>query len=133
VTGLARCLSKSCTTGWLDWVHGELWLSPAGLIRRRLTLAETRAHGLGPTVSEPLPEAEFTDADLTRVAAGHPTNKVIAFDTVAHARLVRGATADGLRLVLRDGTRHKLLWLTRDPASAVLLTALPAALQDRFA
>lgn len=133
MTGLARCLSRSCTTGWLDWVHGELWLSPAGLIRRRLTWNESKAHRLGPTVGEPLPEALFSDADLTRVTSAHPSNKVINFDAVARARLVRGVTADALRLAMRDGTRHKLLWLPRDPAYRVLIATLPAALGDRYA
>jgi hypothetical protein len=63
----------------------------------------------------------------------HPTNKVIPFDAVARARLVRGMTTDGLKLTMHDGTRHKLLWLSRDPAYRILGAALPAMLGDRFA
>ena len=29
----ARLLAGTCTTGWLDWIHGELWLLPDGLLR----------------------------------------------------------------------------------------------------
>jgi hypothetical protein len=133
MTGTAQCLSRSCTTGWLDWIHGELWLSPTTLIRRRLTWTESTKHRLGPTVGEPLPQTQFHDPDLARLLAEHPTNKVIRFDSIATARLVRGVTTDGLRLTMHDGTRHKLLWLPRDPASKILRAVLPAVLPDRFA
>ncbi|MDQ0635112.1 hypothetical protein QFZ40_003021 [Arthrobacter pascens] len=42
-------LSDSCTTGWLHWGHGELWLTPTHLVRigrRELTM---RAAGWGGT------------------------------------------------------------------------------------
>ncbi|MFJ6198080.1 hypothetical protein [Micromonospora sp. NPDC092111] len=129
---LARCVSRSCTTGWLDWVHGELWLSPVGLIRRRLSWAESKAHGLGPTVGTPLPESALDSFDLATLLAEHPTNKVIHFDAVATARLVRGSTSDALRLAMSDGSRAKLLWLRRDPAYEILSTSLAAALGERL-
>ncbi|GAA1536568.1 hypothetical protein GCM10009827_063960 [Dactylosporangium maewongense] len=113
-------------------MHGELWLTSTGLMRRRLSLEATRAHGLGPTVAEPLERADIAAFDLDRLLAEHPTNKVIAFSDVAHARLVRGVTAHGLRLRMIDGRRHKLLWLTRDPAYQVLSTALAATLGQRL-
>jgi hypothetical protein len=128
VTDLAQCISRSCTTGWLDWVHGQLWLTPAGLIRRRLTMAESKANGLGPTVSEPLITVDVSAFDTVRLLAEHRTNKILYFDAVSRARLVKGVTADGLRLTMRDGAHHKLLWLTRDPAYAILAAALPGAL-----
>jgi hypothetical protein len=132
VTDLAQCLSRSCTTGWLDWVHGELWLSRVGLIRRRLSWGESRSHGLGPTVGTPLPESEFSSFDLVALLAEHPTNKVIYFDAVGTARLVKGRTTDALRLTLSDGNQHKLLWLRRDPAYEILSYSLPVALGDRL-
>lgn len=128
----ARCISRSCTTGWLDWVHGELWLLPDGLIRRRLSLAETRANGLTRTVPAPLPTADPAGFDPAAVLAGHRTNKVIAFAEIASARLKRGRTADALRLSMVDGTRHRLLWLVADPAHDVLSTVLPRQLGDRL-
>ncbi|MGN9893802.1 hypothetical protein [Micromonospora sp. L31] len=129
---LAQCLSKSCTTGWLDWVHGELWLSPVGLIRRRLSWSESKSHGLGPTVGTPLPESALGSFDLATLLAEHPTNKVIYFDAVVAARLVKGRTSDALRLAMSDGDRHKLLWLRRDRAYEILSNSLPAALGDRL-
>ncbi|MEV4534523.1 hypothetical protein AB0J82_11905 [Asanoa sp. NPDC049518] len=129
---VAQCVTRSCTTGWLDWIHGELWLTPTGLIRQRLSLEETIAHELGPTVSQPLERAEVTEFDLDGLLAEHPTNKVIAFADVADARLVRGFAAHGLRLRMLDGRRHKLLWLTRDPAYQILDEALHSALGERL-
>jgi hypothetical protein len=133
VSELARCLSRSCTTGWLDWVHGELWLLPTGLVRIRLSMAETKQHGLGPTVPPELPQTDPGRFDFAQVRAGHPTNKAIHFDAIARANLARGIGSHGLRLVLRDGAKHKLLWLARDPAYAVLAATLPDLLGDRLA
>jgi hypothetical protein len=129
---MAECVTRSCTTGWFDWIHGELWLTPTGLIRRRLSLEESRTHGLGPTVGQPLKRADVSEFDLNRLLAEHPTNKVIVFSDVAHARLVRGVTAHGLRVRMLDGRRHKLLWLTRDPTYQILDKALHAALGERL-
>jgi hypothetical protein len=124
---IAECVSRSCTTGWLDWIHGELWLTPTGLLRRRLSLQETRSHGLGPTVTEPLDRV-----NLKYLLVEHPTIKVLLFAEVSHARLVQGVTAHGLRLRMRGGQRHKLLWLIRDPAYRILSEALPTALGERL-
>lgn len=132
MTDLAECLSKSCTTGWLDWVHGELWLLPTGMIRRRLSWSESKAHGLAPTVGTPLPQARLAEFDLAALQAAHRTNKVIHFDDVAQARLAQGSTSDVLRFEMRDGTRHKLLWLSKDPAYSILSSVLPVVLDGRF-
>jgi len=132
VNEMAQCLTRSCTTGWLDWVHGELWLLPTGLIRRRLTMAETLQHGRGPTVPPALPRADPGHFDFEAVRAGHRTNKAIHFDAVASAILARSVGNHGLRLVLRDGAKHRLLWLARDPAYEVLVATLPVLLGDRY-
>jgi hypothetical protein len=113
-------------------VHGELWLSPVSLIRRRLSWSESRSHGLGPTVRAPLPQAELNSSDLAAIVAEHPTNKVIHFDEVATARLAKGVNAHALRLAMRDGQRHKLLWLARDPAYEILWVSLRSTLGDRL-
>ncbi len=125
-------ISRGCTTGRLDWVHGELWLLPFALVRRRLGHLATQANGLGRTVPDDLPWTDVPAHALAQVPAGHRTNKVIPFAAVARAQLVRGLTANALRLVMTDGTRHKLLWPTSDPAYDILAGTLPAVLGDRF-
>ncbi|MFI0965852.1 hypothetical protein ACH4S8_31330 [Streptomyces sp. NPDC021080] len=116
----ARLLTQSCTTGWGDWIHGELWLLPHLLVRRRLGFTATLANGKGPTVVTPLPEADASAAAVTQIRAEHRTNKVIPLADIASARLRRGVTADRLDLLMRDGSQHKLLWLPSDPAHDVL-------------
>ncbi|MFI7576793.1 hypothetical protein [Micromonospora sp. NPDC049497] len=128
----ARLITRSCTTGWADWVHGELWLLPDLLVRRRLTLQETRAHKNGRTVPHPLPEAQAASLPLSEILSAHPTNKVLALDTVAEARLHRGIMTDRLTLTMRDGSCHKLLWLKVDPAYEVLCQALEEPLGQRL-
>ncbi|MEV1144171.1 hypothetical protein [Micromonospora sp. NPDC049799] len=128
----ARLITRSCTTGWADWVHGELWLLPNLLVRRRLTLQQTRAHANGRTVPHPLPEVRAASMPLDEILSAHPTNKVLALDTVVEARLHRGLMTDRLAVTMRDGNRHKLLWLKVDPAYEVLCHALAEPLGQRL-
>ncbi|MCZ7423594.1 MULTISPECIES: hypothetical protein [unclassified Micromonospora] len=128
----ARLISRSCTTGWADWIHGELWLLPRHLVRRRLTLRETRANKDGRTVPVPLPEVPASSLALRDITSAHRTNKVIPLDEVAEARLHRGILTDRLALKMDDGSRHKLLWLKVDPAHEILGPALGHLLGARF-
>ncbi|GAA4608505.1 hypothetical protein BJY16_006874 [Actinoplanes octamycinicus] len=134
MAGVAQCVSRSCTSGWSDWIHGELWLTPVALVRRRLSLADTMANGIGPTVRAPLPVADAGWFDHYReaIVAEHRTNRFIPFDAIATARLRSGVLNDALRITLRDGTHHRLLWLTKDPAHAILFGALPGLLGARL-
>ena len=129
----AQLVSRSCTTGWADWVHGELWLLPHLLVRRRLGLAATFANGVGPTVPSPAPVVEAWSLDLGAIAAAHRTNVVLALPEVATAVLHSGLATDRLALTMRDGSRHKLLWLHSDPAHHLLAGPLRWALGPRFA
>ncbi|WP_405915016.1 hypothetical protein [Streptomyces sp. NBC_00728] len=122
--GRARLLTRGCTTGWGDWIHGELWLLPSFLVRRRLGFTATVANSKGPTVTMPLPEADVTAAATAQIRAEHRTNAVIPLAGIASARLRRGITADRLALHMQDGSQHKLLWLPADPAYAVLAREL---------
>ncbi|GGQ73403.1 hypothetical protein [Couchioplanes azureus] len=128
----ARLISRSCTTGWADWIHGELWLLPRHLVRRRLTLHETRANKNGRTVPVPLPEVPASALAQRDITSAHRTNKFLLLDEVAEARLHRGILTDRLALKMRDGSRHKLLWLKDDPAHKILGTALGHSLGPRF-
>ncbi|MFF5520725.1 hypothetical protein [Streptomyces coeruleorubidus] len=68
----AQLLATTCTTGWLDWIHGELWLLPGGL------------------------------------------------------------TTSGMTLRMSDGTRHKLLWMSVEPARRLLTDRLLPLLGTRL-
>jgi hypothetical protein len=113
-----RLVTASCTTGWVDWIHRELWLCEDGLLLVRLDLAATRAHRMGPTVTSP---------PRTRVVADEELGGTwIAAEEIAGSDGRRGRTSDRLNLELRDGSRRKLLWLKADRADVPLLAALDA-------
>jgi hypothetical protein len=121
VTYRPMLVSRSCTTGWTDWVHGELWLLRDGLVRRRLGLWRTLMNGLGPTVAHPLPEH---DLDLDAVRGEHRTNLVLHWSEVASVDLRRGLITSRLRLTTRGGAVHRLLFFRLDPAYAVLKSVI---------
>jgi hypothetical protein len=119
-----RLLTASCTTGWRDWVHGELWLFPDGLLRVRSGLLQTIAHLNERTVSDE-PEAQLFDPDeLERLRRTHHTNLWIPANEIAAADIRSGALSCRLSLTLVGGRRIKLLWLRADPAAAPLTQAL---------
>ncbi|MDT7846803.1 hypothetical protein [Streptomyces justiciae] len=65
------------------------------------------------------------------VLATHPTNKVIPLTGIARARLHGGITPPGMTMQMTDGTRHKLLWLSSEPARRVLRDRLLPVLWAR--
>ncbi|NEA61745.1 hypothetical protein [Streptomyces sp. SID12488] len=127
----ARLLTSTCTTGWLDWIHGELWLLPEGLLRIRSGLLTTLVNsgGSGLTTRDPY---RLIAHDAETVLAAHPTNKVISFAGMGAARLHGGVTTSGLEVVMTDGTHHKLLWPSWDPARRLLRERLLPLLGARL-
>lgn len=115
-------MTASCTTGWFDWIHRELWVCEDGLLLVRLDLQGTRAHGRGPTVSEPLRRREVEDRELVEI--GDRRLSWIAAGDIAGASVRQGRLNGRLGLRLRDGTARKLLWLSADRADLPLLVAL---------
>ncbi|MFZ3492377.1 hypothetical protein ACODT5_03900 [Streptomyces sp. 5.8] len=129
----AHLLAASCTTGWLDWFHGELWLLPDSLVRIRGGFVDTVVNSISPGVR--VREHTATSVigyDPAAVLNGHRTNKVIPLDGIAHASLHRGLTTSGVAVTMTDGTRHKLLWLSSEPAHRVLTDRLLPVLGSRL-
>jgi hypothetical protein len=121
---VGNLISASATTGWTDWIHGELWLLPDGLLRVALSVEETRRHGARRTVPEELVSHSFESRDIAARLANGKRNVWIEADQIARASLRGGIKNDRLKLWLQDGTTVKLLWLSVDPASAHLRPAL---------
>lgn len=46
----AITVSSSCTLGWTDCVHGDLWLLEEGLLRIASDVAATFRGGVGPAI-----------------------------------------------------------------------------------
>ncbi|MFH8895042.1 hypothetical protein ACH4HG_01380 [Streptomyces coeruleorubidus] len=128
----AQLLAATCTTGWLDWVHGELWLLPDHLVRIRGGLLATMVTGLtGPELAAPDTRLALA-YDAEAIHSAHRTNKVLPLAEVAHARLHGGLTTSGMTLTMADGSVHKLLWMSTEPARRVLRDRLPPLLGPRL-
>ncbi|MFJ4896017.1 hypothetical protein ACIP5U_39525 [Streptomyces sp. NPDC088788] len=128
----ARLLARTCTTGWLDWIHGELWLLPDALIRVRSGLMDSvvnSASGSGVSARDPYQVIPF---DVESIRSAHRTNKVLPLAELSSARLHGGLTTSGMTATMRDGTHHKLLWLSTEPAGRLLRDRLLPVLGQRL-
>jgi hypothetical protein len=128
----AKLLAGTCTTGWLDWIHGQLWLLPDSLVRVRSGLMDSIANstsGSGVTARDPYQVIAY---DPTAILAAHHTNKVIPIADIDQARLHRGISTSVLRVTMMDGTRHKLLWMYYEPARRLLRDRLLPVLGPRL-
>src|SRR4051794_18176485 len=91
-----RLISGSATTGWADWIHGELWLFPDGLLRVRTGLGATLRNGVVKTVPATLPTRDFADKEIGELANTHGTNRWVAASLMDSASLHRGLTTSRL-------------------------------------
>jgi hypothetical protein len=125
-----RLISRSCTTGWLDWVWGDLWLTDDALFRVSRGMTETRrAAGRrkgGSTVTDTDAVDAMTLERLRDLVSTDRKNRTAMLGEIRSAKLRRGLLNSRLSLVLHDGTRIKLLWLKEDPAHDVLEDLLGA-------
>jgi len=126
-------ITASCTTGWFDWIHGELWLCPGGLLRRSLGLWATVRHGdmRGPKWSVDSlnrPRRSFAPDEVRRIVESDRRNRWIKWDDISRATLKGGLVDHSLHLELNDGTRAKFLWLRMDGGLDLLRAALSRAL-----
>lgn len=127
----AQLMARTCTTGWLDWIHGELWLTPTCLLRVRSGLMDSVVNSFGSGLPA-RDQGRTVGYDPDRVLTGHRTNKLIPFPDIARARLRGGITTSSLTVDMRDGTRHKLLWKSSDPARRLLTDRLLPILGARL-
>src|SRR5690348_9331736 len=97
-----RLLSASATTGWWDWIHGELWLFPTGLLRIPLTLSVTVLHGTGPTVNQTQPCWRDFDEKVFEALLASKRNRWVPRTHIRKAYLHRGIITDQLWLHLGD-------------------------------
>jgi hypothetical protein len=134
-------LSRASTTGWFDWVWGELWLLPDdGLARLSMGLSDTLTAAdlqgfsfRGPTVSSGMANNYGVSAEQLKQRIGEKrSNRWIPFDAIRSARLRRGIMCDRLQVELSDGSKSKLLWLQKDPAYDVLSSLLEQQLGRRL-
>lgn len=127
-----RLLTASVTTGWWDWIHGELWLFPNGLLRIPLTLWTTVLHGTGATVNQQQPcwrnfdEKTFADLIASRRTRWVPRTHL------RKAYLHRGIITDQLWLEVENQRTMHFLWLPWDGAWQPLQSVLSEWLGNEF-
>ena len=130
-------VSITSTTGWLDWVHGDLWLCPDGILRRsrgaKATIENAGSDGMNQLISAThRPSRTFTDDEIAAIAQAGKRNVWVTWDQVAKARLTSGPLSNALHLELRDGRNVSLRWLRQEGPTDFLRPRLEAALGDRF-
>jgi hypothetical protein len=130
LTDQRQCIlvTAGCTTGWTDWIHGELWLCPNGLLRRSVGLGATLKHAVFRTVDPKMrPVADFAAADIARIVSDGRRNLWISWPEIEHADLqpVR------LNLRMRDGSKVTFMWVPVDDVDP-LRERLPIVLGDRI-
>lgn len=128
-----RLISRSTTTGWWDWEHGELWLGLEGLLRRRRgwlnTIAsvgliqDMHSRGIDPEI-----HGAFTAETIER--AVQQGGLWIPVGTICGARLRPGIITGRLNLTLADGRSVKLLWAKSSLTYESLRDALRRLLRD---
>jgi hypothetical protein len=123
-TSMGTLITASCTTGWVDWIHGELWLLPGGLLRVRSGLGATIGHANQPTVPDEPLRRQFSPSEIEQLQRQHKTNLWIPADAIVSASIFNGPLSGRLALKLTDGRRVKLLWLRADHSSEPLEQAL---------
>ena len=135
-TAACTLITASCTTGWMDWIHSELWLCPDGLLRRRLGLWKTIRHGnmrgVQPTVDPQHRPTQSFSQDVVRQIASNRRNQWIRWDDIAKATLKKGAMAHSVQLELNDGSQVKFLWLPLDYGLAEMWEGLSRSLGRRL-
>lgn len=100
-------ITAGCTTGWTDWIHGELWSCPDGILRRSLGLLTTIKHGLWPTVNDATrPRRSFSTSEVATVLTTGRRNLWIPWAEISGAVL----TPVSLTARLNDGRAVRLLW-----------------------
>lgn len=129
---IATLLTASATTGWLDWIHGELWLFPHGLLRIPLNLATTYLHGTGPTVDDKQrPQRSFDRATFQALLTS-PNNVWVPRESLQRAYLHHGIMTDRLRLIVENQRSIKFLWLPWDGARHLLQSTLTEWLENEL-
>jgi hypothetical protein len=111
----ATLLSRACTTGWLDWVWGELWSLPDGVIRVSSGWSDTLSEAIRNARDRP-PGAACDEDDRNR------------WIRCRRARLRQGSFTSRLHAELIDGSTVKLLWMKRGPGFEQLRRVLGQSL-----
>jgi hypothetical protein len=125
-------LSKTATTGWLNWVHGELWLFDDGILRVPLGLIKSALLvGYRYGLRRSLHEQVFSLQEFTEITH-NPKNLWIPYTAIGTAKLKHGPGGDELRITTIQGNAHQLLWIPRQDVYDLLGEALSRRISDKL-
>jgi hypothetical protein len=129
---MGRLVTASATTGWFDWIHGEVWIFPHGFLRIRSGLGQTLMNGFGPTVDRQQMNIQWFSHEQFDQLRAKRSNRWTPREQIVKAYLHHGASTDRLLLVLADGRSEKLLWFPIDNAFPVFQMVLMGWLGKRL-
>jgi hypothetical protein len=133
-------MTEWCTTGWLSWELGELWLTDDALLRVGSSELTVRAANLAPLsgalaaakrpvpgmAPAPLTAVDISPAAWTAYLRERTDVLFVPFAQIASATLRGGLLNGRLTMRLHDGTTRKLLWLRSTDVTRTLRNHLPA-------
>ncbi len=120
----AFLLSGSCTTGWLDWKHGEFWLLEEGLFRCTSGWLNTTIHVNQPVVGLQAKHG-YVDIDkIKNLLHQDNSNKFIYKMDIEKYSISKGPLSGELKLKLKNGKSQKFLFLKDDMDYQLLRSTL---------
>jgi hypothetical protein len=125
-------ISRATTTGWLDWMHGELWLLPDGLLRTPSGWMASIANGMKMRTLGALLPATDSSRTFDDGVFANGSATWLSYDLIESAALHTGIIHDRLRVVTSDGRTRKLLWLRSERVTRKLEPVLRQRLGARF-
>lgn len=131
-------ISMTCTTSMTDWVHGDLWLCPDGLLRRsrgwRATISNLDNKGTKASIhpKEARPTRAFSTDERRQIDASDKRNWWIPWGDVAEAKLGDGPVSLGVHLTLTDGRRVSFRWFKAEGGLDLLKATMAPALGERL-
>src|SRR6202035_1975320 len=93
--------AASCTTGWLDWMHRNLWVASDGLARVPLGWLTTLFHGTRNIDPAKHRHVGISTSDLLSLRQS-PSTLWIAADQIGQGSLHRGLANDRLSVRMKD-------------------------------
>jgi hypothetical protein len=132
VTDQAILIAASCTTGWADGEHGNLWLAPDGIARIPLGWAVSFAHTFQGVDPARWLRSSITVDDLTSARNSARRSLWLPAADIEAAWLHRGLLNDRLRLRMRGGAAKKLLWVRHKTGTDLLKESLRAWIGEQL-
>jgi hypothetical protein len=117
-------IAASCTTGWFDGEHGNLWLAPDGIARVPLGWGVSFVHsfqGIDPAIWR---RETTTRDELARALMSSPRVLWLPSGDMEGAWLHSGILCDRVSVRTKNGMSHKLLWVRSKRGTSRLRDAL---------